>query len=166
MKGPDHSVKFWIFRLNVFLFYINYHLFFDRGITPFDRTTSQKHCTVVPRLSEASPAVPRPSKIAGKGGKFKILQSAPPQYLESLRLGNSLREISLSRETIGKQGRCAQCFFPASTHTPFSLHVFTSRQGSLNLLGSLLLLLLLLLLLQIPWISRIFHFRFFETCNL
>ena len=38
--------------------------FFDRGITPFDRTTSQKHCTVVPRLSEASPAVPRPSKIA------------------------------------------------------------------------------------------------------
>ena len=61
--------------------------FFDRGITPFDRTTSQKHCTVVPRLSEASPAVPRPSKIAGKGGKFKILQSALCQEMHFRLIG-------------------------------------------------------------------------------
>jgi len=31
---------------------------------------------VVPWLSNASTAVPRPSKIAGYGRKFKILQSA------------------------------------------------------------------------------------------
>jgi len=49
--------------------------FFDRGITLSDRTTSKRHYHVVPWLSDVSPAVPRPSKVAGQGGKFKILLS-------------------------------------------------------------------------------------------
>jgi len=52
--------------------------FFEQGITPSDRTTLHIHCTIIPRPSEAPPAVARPSKIAGKDGKFKILQSGVP----------------------------------------------------------------------------------------
>ncbi len=54
-------------------------LIFSTAVSHHSTEPPHKNTTLVPRLSEASLAVPKPSKIASKGGKFKILQSALPK---------------------------------------------------------------------------------------